>query len=77
MENLSSSDEFNAFKCNFFWIGVNCSCDKMLSVKIPYFKKQEKHQVCVIDFVSHRGITFILIGRSAIHLVCILNAYLS
>ena len=36
-------------------------------------KKQEKHQMFVMKFVSNRGMTFILIGRSAIQQICFLT----
>ena len=52
--------------------GSTVSCDKILSVKdslLLQVKKQENHQICVIDFVSHREIIIIVIGRSAIQLV--------
>ena len=52
------------------------SCDKMLSVKdslLLKFKKHEKYQICVIDLVSHQGITLILFGRPAIQVVCIFD----
>ena len=42
-------------------------------------KKHEKYQIgviCVIDLVSHRGITLILFGRSAIQSVCLFDVYL-
>ena len=32
--------------------------------------------LCIMDFVDHGGITLILIGRSAIQLICIYNVYL-
>ena len=32
--------------------------------------------MCVMDFVSHRGISLVLIGKSVIHLACLLNVYL-
>ena len=55
------------------------SCDKMLSVKnslLLKIKKYEKHQICVMDLVSHQGITLILFGRPAIQLVCLFDIYL-
>ena len=45
------------------------SCCKMLPVKdslLLKIKKPNKYQVCVMDLVSHRGITLILFGRHAI-----------
>ena len=51
----------------------------MLSVKdstLLEIKNHEEHQICVMDFVNHRGITLILIGRSVIQLICIIYVYL-
>ena len=31
---------------------------------------------CIMDFVSRRGITLILIGRSVIQLICVYDVYL-
>ena len=45
-------------KCRFFQMGSTLSFDKVLSVKDPLFlliKKHQKHQMCVMNFVSHRG----------------------
>ena len=53
--------------------GSIASCDKMLSVKDPLLleiKKHEKYQICVMDLVSHRGITLMLFGMYAIQPVC-------
>ena len=38
-------------------------------------KKHKKHQICIMDFVSHREITLILIDRSAIRLICVYDVY--
>ena len=35
------------------------------------------HPVCVMDFVSHREITPILIGSSVVKPVCLFDVYLS
>ena len=46
----------------------------MLSVKdslLLKIKKHEKYQICVMNLFSHRGITLILFGRSAIQSVCL------
>ena len=54
-------------------------CDKMLSVKdslLLKIKKHKKYQICVVDLVSHRGITLILFGRPTIQLVCLFYVYL-
>ena len=54
-------------------------CDKILSVKDSLLLKIKKHktyQMCVMDLVSHRGITFISFDRSAIQLVCLFDVYL-
>ena len=51
----------------------------MLSVKdslLLKIKKQEKYQICVMDLISHREITFILFGRSAIQPVCLFEVHL-
>ena len=51
----------------------------MLSVKdslLLEIKKHEKYQIYVIDFVSHRGITLILFGRSTIQPICLFDVYL-
>ena len=51
----------------------------MLSVKdslLLRIKKQEQYQICVMDLLSHRGITLNLFGRSAIQPVCLLGVYL-
>ena len=45
------------------------SCDKMLS-------EHEKHQIYVMDFVSHRVITLTLFGRPTIQLVCLFDVHL-
>ena len=45
------------------------SCDKILSVKnslLLKIKKHKKYQICVMDIVSHRGITLMLFSRHAI-----------
>ena len=34
------------------------------------------HQICIIDFDSHRGITLILIDMSAIQHICVYDVYL-
>ena len=39
-------------------------------------KKEEKCQICVMDLISHRGITLILFGRSAIQYVSLFEVYL-
>ena len=39
-------------------------------------EEYEKHKICVLDFVRHRGITLILFGRFVIQLVCLLDGYL-
>ena len=39
-------------------------------------KETLEHQICIMDFASHRGITLILIGRSAIQLICVYAVYL-
>ena len=60
-------------KCKFPEIGVNFSFYKILSVKDPLFlqiKKRQKHQMCVMKFVSHREMAFILIGRSVTQQFC-------
>ena len=38
--------------------------------------KHEKYQICVMDFVSHRGINLVLFGRPAIEPACLFDAYL-
>ena len=56
------------------------SCDKMLSVKnslLLKIKKHKNYQIWVVDLISHRGITLILFGRSAIQLVCLFDVCLS
>ena len=45
----------------------------MLSVKVC--QKRVTHQVCVMDFVSHRKITPILIGSSVVKPVCLFDVY--
>ena len=35
-----------------------------------------KHQMCVMDFVSSRGINLIVIGRSATQPACLFDVYL-
>ena len=39
-------------------------------------KKYEKYQICVMDFVSHQGITLILFGRSALQPLGLFDIYL-
>ena len=59
--------------------GSTVSCDKILSVKHSLFLKSgntRSIEMCVMDFVSHRGTTLILIGRSAIQRVCLFGVYL-
>ena len=62
-------------KCKLFEIMT-----KYYQLKIPYFflkfKKHEKYQICVMDLISHPGITLILFGRSAIQPVCLFDIYL-
>ena len=51
----------------------------MLSVKdslLLLIKIHEKHQIDVMDFVSHQEITLTLIGRSVIQLYCVFDVYL-
>ena len=51
----------------------------MLSVKdslLLKIKIHEKYQICVMDLVSHRGITLLLFGRSMIQPVCLFDVYL-
>ena len=51
----------------------------MLSVKhalVLNISKHEKYKMRVIDLVSHRGLTLILIGWSAIQPVCLFDVYL-
>ena len=55
------------------------SRDTMLTVKYSLLlkiKTHKKYQMCVMDLVSHRGITLILFGRPAIQLVCLFDVYL-
>ena len=49
-----------------------------MNERLPTPLNQEtlKDQIRIMDFVSHRGITLILIGRSAIQLICVYNVYL-
>ena len=56
------------------------SCDKMLSVKdslLLKIKKHKKYQICVMDLVSHCGITLMLFGKLAICTAHLLNRLLS
>ena len=49
MENVSNKENINALKLQLFEIGLNFSCDKMLSVQDSLLfssKKHEKHLVC-------------------------------
>ena len=49
------------------------------SVKDPIFlliKKNQRHQICVMNFVSLRGMAFILIGRSVIQQFCFFDVNL-
>ena len=39
-------------------------------------KKHEKYQICIMGFVRHQGITLILMGGSAIKLICVYDVYL-
>ena len=53
--------------------------DKLLSVKdslLLKIKKNKKYQNCVMNLISHGGITLILFGRPGIQLVCFLEVYL-
>ena len=52
---------------------------KWYQLKIPLLlniKKHEKHLICVMFLVMHRGITLILFSRSAIQPVCLFDVYL-
>ena len=42
-----------------------------MNERFPTSLNQETHQICIMDFASHRGITLILFGRSAIQLICV------
>ena len=39
-------------------------------------KKHKNYQTCVMDSENHQWITLILIGRSAIQLICVFDVYL-
>ena len=55
------------------------SCDKLISVNdslLLKIKKHKKYQICGMDLISHRGITFIVFDRPVIQLVCLLDVYL-
>ena len=55
------------------------SSDKLLSVKdclLLKIKTHMKYKICVMDLISHRGITLMLFGRPVIQLVCLFDAYL-
>ena len=43
---------------------------------IGIYPQQVSMILCIMDFVSLRGITLILIGRSAIQLICVYDVYL-
>ena len=51
---------------------------KCYGERFPTSLNQETREVSNLyqDFVSHRGITLILIGRSTIQLICIYDVYL-
>ena len=54
------------------------SCDKMLPVLdslLLKIKKPNKYQICVMDLVSHRGITHI-VWKACDKLVCLFEIYL-
>ena len=44
-----------------------------MNARFPYSLNQEtlEASTCIMDFISHRGITLILFGRSAIQLICV------
>ena len=55
------------------------SCDKLLSFKdslLLKIKKHEKYQICVMDLISHQGITLIVFSRPAIQLDCLFDVYM-
>ena len=58
------------WKCKLFEIGVNCY------IWQNFIKKHKKHQMCVMNFVSHQGIAFVLIGRSPLQKVCLFDVNL-
>ena len=38
--------------------------------------KYEKHKICALGFISHHGVSLMVIGRSVIQIVCVFDVYL-
>ena len=50
----------------------------VMNERFPNSLNQETLEAsfCIMDFISHRGITLIFIGKSAIQLICVYDVYL-
>ena len=49
-----------------------------MNERFPPSLKQEtlEASICIMDFISHRGITLTLISSSAVQLICVYDVYL-
>ena len=72
-------DQLKEFYPLFFFklykTGVICFMGQNV-ISGRFHQETEKHTICVMGFFSHRRITLILTGRSAIQCVCLFDVYL-